>query len=174
MFWPAHLLLALTLKTHSWSLQTPVLLSYTHPWYSFQALPEQCFLLFIFCHLSIRKCFANSAQLTASSLLNPSSNSLSPDHSQCKQSNTQLFATASQDIMSHCENNPTLLPGACSQVRQDGPAHWGSEEEKATAHSCPAHPILHPCAHLEAAVPHSLSPVLLGTVSSWPCLSLDC
>lgn len=55
-----------------------------------------------FCHHSTRKCFVNYTRLTASFLLNPSSSSVSPDSSQCKQSNVWLFATASQEVMSHC------------------------------------------------------------------------
>lgn len=77
--------------------------SYTHHWCSFQAHPDWCFCLFLLHHLSIRKCFANSAQLTVSFLLNPSSNALSPACSQCKQSNAWLFALASQEVMSRCD-----------------------------------------------------------------------
>lgn len=55
-----------------------------------------------FCHHSTRKCFVNYTRLTASFLLNPSSSSVSPDSSQRKQSNVWLFATASQEVMSHC------------------------------------------------------------------------
>lgn len=84
-----------SLKIQPWSHQTLIpSLIYTHTWCSHQAHPAWCSLLFLLCHLSLKKCFVNSAQFITSCLLNPSSNSLSPACSQCKHSNAHLFASA--------------------------------------------------------------------------------
>lgn len=106
------LLLASPLRMQPWPHQTlkPSLI-YTHPWCSFQAHSDRCSLLFLLCHLSISKCFANSAQFITSCLLNPSSNSLSPACSQCKHSNACLFASALCHIAIRLNSFPGCSPG---------------------------------------------------------------
>lgn len=166
-------------STSCFSFENPALASsdsnticviHTHPWCSFQPHPDWCSLLFFLCHLSKRKCFANSAQFITSCLLNPSSNSLSPACSQCKHINAHLFASA----LWHIANELTLSLSAClvgcqrSKVgEQDRFLNTGEGWEGSKHFSQPT---------ISVTVTMVPTPrfFIPSSDSSWSCLNLQC